>query len=78
MKKYSVFAGDQFYPSGGFADFVATTDDWDTAVNLVVSAMKNGSDWFQIVDNTRLVVISDEFTGIRNPETNELVFYLDK
>lgn len=46
MKKYMLFAGDTYYPSGGFFDLVG---DYDT----VEEAREKGAkyDWYQVVDS---------------------------
>lgn len=47
MKKYLLFTGDTYYPSGGWDDFV---DDFDSIEEALAYAAKNGRDWFHIVD----------------------------
>ena len=34
MKRYLAFAGDDYYPTGGWGDFVAASDDLDECVRL--------------------------------------------
>ncbi len=46
MKRYALFAGDTWYPSGGWNDFV---DTYDTIADAAFRGMGTG-DWFHIVD----------------------------
>lgn len=48
MKRFLVFRGDTYYPSGGWADFYG---QYATETEAIV-ASKEGTktDWFQIID----------------------------
>ncbi len=50
MKRYALFAGDQYYPSGGWDDFIGTYDSVEDA--LEAEAKRTRHDWYQIVDLT--------------------------
>ena len=45
MKRFAVFSGDKFYPSGGWNDFRSSHDTHDEARNAATTG-----DWWQIVD----------------------------
>lgn len=47
MKKYMVFAGDAYYPIGGWEDFKGTFDLIEEARER---ARVSSGDWFQIVE----------------------------
>lgn len=47
MKRYLLFCGDNYYPGGGWEDFVGSYDDMCDAVDAVTA--KNW-DWYQIID----------------------------
>lgn len=47
MKRYLVFRGDDYYPSGGFKDFKAS---YDTLEEAVESAKSSSGDWAHVVD----------------------------
>ena len=47
-----VFAGDCYYPSGGFDDFVGNYDTYDIARDKQLAEVKNGNRWAQIVHRT--------------------------
>jgi hypothetical protein len=60
IKRYAVFAGEKYYPLGGWSDFVFSTDDFSEALNLTEEAriqLENHDgwrtpkfDWCHIVD----------------------------
>lgn len=54
MKRYLLFAGQDFYPKGGFADFVDSYDSVGKAVefgNLLVNQVGvNDPDWYHVID----------------------------
>ncbi|RTL00389.1 MAG: hypothetical protein EKK57_07250 [Proteobacteria bacterium] len=56
MKRYLLFAGYDYYPMGGWGDFVDSFSEYPEALERAVEEMKN-KDWFQIVDiyETRLI-----------------------
>lgn len=51
VQRYLVFAGDQYYPSGGWNDFkgsyLTQEDAWDALVQLFATS---GCDWCHVVD----------------------------
>jgi len=50
MKQFLLFAGTDYYPSGGFGDFKS---DHDTAMEAVLAAadLDDGHDWWHVVDS---------------------------
>lgn len=57
MKRYLVFAGDKWYPSGGWDDFKG---DFNTIEEGKESLISIGPDWWHIVDsNTGHIVYQD-------------------
>ncbi len=47
MKRYALFAGDNWYPAGGWKDFVQFYDRQDDAVRR---GWVDGGDWWHVVD----------------------------
>jgi hypothetical protein len=54
MKRFLLFAGQTFYPSGGLDDFVEASDDLDT---LKQRADRERWDWAHILDQERNVIL---------------------
>ena len=53
MKPYVLFAGDVYYPFGGWEDFVCWLDEVPTmerARELVVAESGEDADWVQVVE----------------------------
>ena len=48
MRRYLVFAGDTYYPAGGWDDFYESFDTLTDALDGLIHASK---DWGQIVDS---------------------------
>jgi menaquinone-dependent protoporphyrinogen IX oxidase len=46
MKRYLLFAGEDYYPRGGWSDFIGDFDTIDEAKNYKIEYI----DWIQIVD----------------------------
>ena len=49
MKRFLLFSGDSYYPSGGWSDFDKDFDTVDEAKSHIV---QNREDWYEIVDST--------------------------
>lgn len=47
MKRFLVFAGDNYYPAGGWGDYV---DSYESAEEAHMAAAKQGYDWSHVVD----------------------------
>jgi hypothetical protein len=57
MKRYLIFAGSNYYPSGGWDDFRGSTDTLDEATSI---AKGGRHDWWHVVDtHTETEVASD-------------------
>jgi hypothetical protein len=54
MKRYLLFCGDIYYPSGGWDDFV---NYYDTIEEAREAVSKMPHDWWQIVDTTTMNMI---------------------
>lgn len=50
MKRYLLFAGATFYPSGGFADFAGDFDTVEEALLKVAGDRGEYFDWHHVVD----------------------------
>lgn len=63
MSQFALFAGDHYYPSGGWGDFRGVFDTIDSARAAFISGQSYGQgivyhyDWGQIVDLTSLEVV---------------------
>lgn len=62
MRKYLVFGGSTFYPSGGFHDFIGEKSSLESALTL---ALENQRDWYQIVK-----IDASGFTIIKEIKSN--------
>lgn len=49
LKRYALFEYETFYPGGGMADFIGSTDDLDQAL---ARNKARKLDWCQIIDMT--------------------------
>jgi len=56
MKRFLLFAGSDYYPSGGWGDF---NSDHDTALEAVLAAaeLEDGTDWWQVIDTQTKSVV---------------------
>lgn len=52
--KYLVFAGDNYYPSGGWDDYVDSTTSIEDALVLL---LKVDRDWWHIVDKDSFKIV---------------------
>lgn len=57
MKRYLLFAGDDYYPQGGMSDFV---DSFNTPQEAYDSYAPKYNAWYQIVDYQTLEVIYND------------------
>lgn len=60
MKQFLLFAGNVYYPNGGWGDFVASFDSLQEAKD----AAPRDTDWFQVVDTALSQVVAG--SGIYN------------
>lgn len=57
MKQFLVFAGSDYYPEGGWHDFVRSFDSKDDAIMFV--AQKRDGDWWHIVDTKTGMIVAN-------------------
>lgn len=57
-KKYLVFAGQHYYPSGGWDDFISSHSSLDEATDAAKKEM-DAFDWWQIVDCETCSVVQE-------------------
>ena len=60
MKRFSVFAGDYYYPSGGMDDFLDSFDELEVAKNYadnIKDCTNRKYDWYQIYDSERDYIV---------------------
>lgn len=50
VKRYLVFAGDRYYPKGGWHDFYQSEETYEKALSLVKPRAMEKYEWIQIVD----------------------------
>lgn len=50
MKRYVVFIGEDYYPRGGFNDFVMDTDDKNEAIKKAKEVEVDRFRWAQVYD----------------------------
>jgi hypothetical protein len=61
MKRYMLFAGDDYYPAGGWDDFIGS---FDSVEDAMASFPRDRYDWWHIVDATIGQEVSiDELMG---------------
>jgi len=56
MKRYALFAGDYYYPSGGWNDFRGSFETVEAAVDAVAPHY----DWYHVVDLTTGELVKDQ------------------
>jgi len=54
MKRYLLFATDQYYPYGGWDDFKGHFDTREEAEKEGKEYIENGKDHYQIIDTNRI------------------------
>lgn len=61
MKKYLLFAGDAYYPGGGWYDFFQSFDDEESAWLCKDKLFSNKEvDWVHIVDSSTGVILHED------------------
>lgn len=55
--QYLIFAGDNYYPNGGWHDFKDKSDDLLEANRIAVSYINDGKDWAHVVDLNTMAVL---------------------
>lgn len=57
MKRFLLFTGDNYYPSGGWGDFQKDFDTLEEATNYM--GHNYNVDWFQVVDSTTGEIVKE-------------------
>lgn len=52
MKRWLLFGYDQYYPGGGWTDFLQSYDMYDEAVDAIARRVHGNFDYHQVVDTT--------------------------
>ena len=66
MSRFLVFAGDTYYPSGGWDDYRMATDTYEDAKQHVLNMLgKQEFDWAHVVDTTTLKIVLNSSTSVR-------------
>jgi len=64
--KYKLFAGNDYYPSGGYDDFIGSFIDIDTAKKNIETEFYY-QDWAHIVLNDKIVIIGRSRANLQKP-----------
>ena len=56
MKRFLLFAGDEYYPTGGWGDFISDFDTLEEVKKDILSG-RFYKDWYQIVDTQNKEVV---------------------
>jgi hypothetical protein len=56
VNRYALFAGDNYYPSGGFQDFRGTFSELESATDFAKKSEED-YDWWHVVDLTDGTVV---------------------
>jgi len=51
MKRYWLFAGDNYYPTGGMGDFIGSYDSVDDAINSHARTNDPTGEWGEVIDS---------------------------
>lgn len=58
-ERYLLFAGQRYYPSGGWDDYKMSFNSTESAM-LAINGFQDDYDWWQIVDRQTLTVVREE------------------
>ena len=58
MKRFLLFAGCNYYPSGGWQDFQSSHDTELEAV-MAAANLSDGHDWWHVIDTERMGMIAN-------------------
>jgi len=66
MKRYLIFCGEEFYPSGGMADYITSSDTYASAIEIIAIHNTDSTGWWHIYDsNTHRIVAASNCAHIR-------------
>jgi len=80
LKRFLAFGGSQYYPGGGWNDFVGDTDSAEEAIAL----LRDEYDWWNVIDTERALVVAAQqmdlgdrvaIPGVFNDETVPISAY---
>lgn len=54
---YAVFAGNDYYPIGGWSDYRGAYEDAQAAVDIAEALVKGREEWAEVVDLIALTVV---------------------
>lgn len=57
MKRFLLFAGSDYYPSGGWKDFQKDFDTLEEANNYI--GQNYNADWFHLIDSKHMEVVRE-------------------
>lgn len=57
--RYLLFAGDHYYPCGGWEDFICAGDDMEALKSTAGSLLSN--DWWHIVEISTLQIVERSY-----------------
>jgi len=68
MKRFMVFCGYEYYPGGGFRDYVGSADTIAECLDMIIgSKNKNSTEWSDIVDSTTMkIVLPFDYTTVED------------
>lgn len=66
MKRYLLFAGQEYYPSGGWFDFRGSYDDCEAAVDVskTLGTVWESYWWYHVVDSTTGLMVKEGETRL--------------
>lgn len=56
--RYIIFAGDRYYPNGGWEDYVGTAAELIDAYRMLADRRRSSTDWWHIVDMATLEIVA--------------------
>jgi len=74
MKRFMIFAGENYYPSGGMNDFVG---EFDTISQCIIRLSKRRADWWNILD-TQTKQVYNNYQAPNDSKIVEWAMDLDK
>lgn len=78
MKRYLLFGGDRYYPSGGWQDYIGQFDSVVEAMREALREEHSRSkfDWYQVVDTTTAKIVEDGMSEfgkfLRSPDQEDI------
>lgn len=69
MKRFLLFMGDCYYPSGGWNDFAAQADTWEEILKIRIERMsKYSMPWWHVYDAQEKAIIQKGRTDFEGNE----------